>query len=141
MNDKLVGRSGAARQIDISIKKRVGQFDLLVVIDCKDHSGPIDIKDVEAFIGLVQDVGAHKGALVSANGYSKAAKKRAAQAGIEVYRAIDTGDHDWRAEVALPTVIEFTGPTKISLSFRAVGDEPFDVPVEEKYPLSGRSSG
>jgi hypothetical protein len=128
LNDKIVGKSGVVRQIDISIRKRVGQFDLLIVIDCKNHAGPIDINDVETFVGLVQDVAAHKAALVSARGYSKAAKVRALQAGIEIYRAIDTGDHDWKAEVALPALIEFTGPTKFSLSFRSVGDELFDIP-------------
>jgi hypothetical protein len=31
----------------------------------------LDVKDVEEFIGMVQDVGAHRAALVSANGYSE----------------------------------------------------------------------
>jgi hypothetical protein len=137
LNDKIVGKSGAIRQIDVSIRKRIGQFDLLIVIDCKDHAGPIDIKDVEAFIGLVQDVGASKAALVSANGYTKAARERATQAGIEAYRAIDTGDHDWKAEIGIPAVIEFTGPTKFFLSFRAVGDDVFEAPESADFRKFG----
>jgi len=116
-NDRIMGaRSGVLRQIDVSIRSRVGQFDLLIVMDCKDHQRPLDVKDVEDFIGLAQDVAAHKAAMVAVNGYSEAAKRRAQDAGVNLYRPLDTGDHDWKALVEIPTVIEFVGPTKFSLS-------------------------
>jgi hypothetical protein len=127
-DDRIIGKSGTVRKIDISIRKRVGQFELLVVIDCKDHASPIDINVVRAFRDLLDDVGAHKGALVSAGGYTKGAKDRAVQLGIDIYRLIDTGDHDWKTALALPALIEFTGPTKMSLSFRAVEAESFYIP-------------
>jgi hypothetical protein len=48
--------SKTARQIDISVRKRTGQYSILIVIDCKDHAEPIDVKDMEAFAGMVKDV-------------------------------------------------------------------------------------
>jgi hypothetical protein len=128
-NDKITGkRTGASRQIDVSIRKTVGQFELLIVIDCKDYGRPLDVKDVEEFMGLAQDVGAHKAGMVAAKGFSDTAKKRAQDAGIELYRVVDTDDHDWKSIIGIPAVIEFTGVTKFSLSFAAVAGEPFVPP-------------
>src|SRR6266550_215998 len=58
-NAKLVGKSGTPRQIDILVEQDAGQFDLRIVVDCKDHKKPVDVKDVEAFLGLV-DTANHK---------------------------------------------------------------------------------
>jgi hypothetical protein len=127
-NDRIRGKTGVLRQVDVSIRKKVGQFELLIVLDCKDHGRPLDVKDVEEFMGLAQDVGAHKAGMVAANSFSEASKKRAQGAGIELYGVVDPGDHDWRSTLEIPAVIEFTGVTKFSLSFSAVGDEPFAPP-------------
>jgi hypothetical protein len=108
LNDKLVGkRSGVTRQIDISVRMMVGQFDILIVIDCKDYSDPVDVKGVEEFLGLVDDVGANKGALVSSCGFTEAAKTRARDAGVDVYRLVDAEDHDWRSYIAIPVICDF----------------------------------
>lgn len=110
LDDKITGKqSGIERQIDISVKRNIGQFKILIVIDCKDHKDPLDVKDVEEFIGLVDDVGANKGSLVSASGFSETAKTRAANSGIDLYRLVDAEDHDWQTYVALPMVCDFRG--------------------------------
>jgi hypothetical protein len=109
-NDKIMGRnSGVPRQIDISVRIKVGQFSLLIVLDCKDYSNPVDVKDVEEFLGLVDDVGANKGALVSSSGFTEAARTRAKNAGIDIYRLIDAENQDWRSYVAIPLVCDFRG--------------------------------
>ena len=43
----------------------------------------MDVKEVEAFENLVKDVGAHKGAIIAANGFSGTARQLAKVAGIE----------------------------------------------------------
>src|SRR5260221_12447543 len=66
-NVKVRGKdSGTERQIDIAVRKKVGQFDLFIAIDCKDYSEKVDVKDVETVMGLVADVGANQGAIVAA---------------------------------------------------------------------------
>lgn len=128
-NDTIIGKStGVSRQIDVTIRKNVGQFELLIVIDCKDHKRPLDVKDIEEFMGLAQDVRAHRAGMVAAKGFSETAKKRAQDAGIELYRVVDTDDHDWKSIIGIPAVVEFTGVTKFSLSFSKVGDDPFVPP-------------
>ena len=49
--DKIKGKSGRLREIDISIKQKIGQFDMLIAIDCKHYSKPVDIKVVDSVIG------------------------------------------------------------------------------------------
>jgi hypothetical protein len=57
---KLDGRfSNTKRQIDVLVRQRVGQYEMLIVIDCKDYARPLDVKAVEEFHGLCDDVGAH----------------------------------------------------------------------------------
>jgi hypothetical protein len=110
LDDKIMGRrSQTLRQIDISVRRTIGQFEILIVIDCKDYAKPVDVKDVEDFLGLAEDVGANKGALVSSASFTKAAITRAKDAGIDVYRLVDAEDHDWRSYVALTMVCDFRG--------------------------------
>jgi len=69
--------SGTERQIDLPIEEQVCDWSFRIAIDAKYHNRRIDVKDVEEFLGLVQDIGAHKGVMVSTEGYSEAAVKRA----------------------------------------------------------------
>jgi len=105
--DRIPGTSGVPREVDISVRVKVGQFDLLIAIECKDHSEPVDIKGVEEFVGMVQDIRASKAAIVSASGFTNAAKIRAAQAGVGLYRIVDAGEHDWHSDIAVPALWDF----------------------------------
>ena len=142
LDDKIMGRrSGVLRQIDISVRRNVGQFNILIVIDCKDYSNPVDVKDVEDFLGLAEDVGANKGALVSSGGFTKAAKTRARNAGVDVYKLVDAEDHDWHSYVTLPIVCDFRGfgTAKFIISgSKAICDElsqqdPIHTPIYDRH--------
>jgi hypothetical protein len=125
-NAKLLGkRSGIERQIDILIDETVAQYKIRVVIDCKDYQAPVDVKGVEEFIGLIEDVGANKGAMISARGFTEIAKKRAKDAGIDVYRLIDTASTKWSAYISLPCVITDQMIESFSFTFSGSGPGPF----------------
>lgn len=101
-NEKLFGRkSETERQIDITVRQSVGQFNILIVIDAKDHKAPVDIPELGSFIDLVDDVGAQRGAMVSASGFTEGAKRRAREAGVDLYRLVDAESEDWRGYVRL----------------------------------------
>lgn len=107
-NVKLPGlQSETNRQIDVLVEQYIGQYAIKVVIDCKDYASPVDVKAVEEFHGLVQDVGAHKGALVCPSGFTKSAKKRARKLQIDLYSPADTGSHKWKVNLSLPTLCDF----------------------------------
>lgn len=101
----LVGKeSGVERQIDVLVSQKIGQYDFNIVIDCKDTKRPVDVKGIEEFIGLLKDVGGHKGALVCPSGFTAAARTRASKRGIELYSLVDTDPHKWQVKVSAPVV-------------------------------------
>jgi Restriction endonuclease len=107
-NVKLDGRrSGVKRQIDVLVSQKVGQYEIRIIIDCKDHKHPIDVKGVEEFYGLFDDVGAQKGVLVCPTGFTKAAKNLAQDRLLDLYSPIDTGLHKWRAKPVVPVICDF----------------------------------
>lgn len=115
-NDRIMGRnSGVMREIDIAIRKTVGQYGLLIVIDCKDYKRPVDVKDVEEFMGLAEDVAANKAAIIAAMGFTEAAKTRAVKAGIDLHRIIDTDPHEWQTYVTMPTLVDYRQFSRFSL--------------------------
>lgn len=81
-NVKLMGHlSGTERQIDVLIECRIrDDRSKRVIVDAKLHTRPLDVQDVEKFEGMMKDVRADRGFLVCANGFSKAAGRRAHQA-------------------------------------------------------------
>jgi hypothetical protein len=109
LSDSIQGvDSKTSRQIDISVRQSIGQYPILVVIDCKDYKDPLDVKVVEEFAGMVRDVRANKGALISSNGFTEAAVNVAKTHGIDTIRLIDTESVDWATYVSVPALLERT---------------------------------
>ncbi len=69
--------SKAERQIDILIEQYVAGNRIVIAIDGKYFNKKVDVKAVESYIGMLEDVGAHKGLLISKEGFSEAAYNRA----------------------------------------------------------------
>jgi hypothetical protein len=75
---KVLGRySKVERQIDLLIEEVASDFSFRIVIDAKFRGRSIDLNDVEAFLGLISDVGAHTGMMIALEGYTPAALRRA----------------------------------------------------------------
>jgi hypothetical protein len=140
-NAKLIGKSGAPRQIDILVEQETGQFKLRIVMDCKDYKFPVDVNDVEAFLGLVEDVGANKGAMVAASGFTETAKVRAVRAGLDLFRLIDTADHKWRSYVSIPAVLRDYELTLYSFTIIGKGYCSVDIRKDLRYMPILRSDG
>jgi hypothetical protein len=125
---KLDGRlSGRSRQVDVLVKQRIGQYEMLIVLDCKDYARPVDVKGVEEFHGLLADVGAHKGALVCPRGFTAAAKTRAQGLQVDLYSPVDTDPHKWQARVSAPVICDFRSAA-ISFGVSCSAPMPFMMP-------------
>lgn len=110
-DEKLLGRySKTKRQIDVLVRVPTESGDLLLVIDAKDHARRLDVKHVEEFIGMVDDVGANKAALVSPLGFTKAALRRAEAAGVDALTAVDVESGDWPTFVSIPVLVDESTP-------------------------------
>ncbi len=130
-NVRLDGRlSGTKRQIDVLVKENIGQYEIKIIIDCKDHKTPVDVKGVEEFDGLLRDVGAQKGVLVSPKGFSEAAKKRAEGLLIDLYSPIDTDVHKWHARVSIPALCDFRSA---AMSFKFSMSAPYPFRMSENF--------
>jgi tetratricopeptide (TPR) repeat protein len=74
----IIGKySKVERQIDILIEGEVAGYEIKIIVDCKYFSKNIDVKQVESFCAMVEDVEAHQGILITQKGFSKAAINRA----------------------------------------------------------------
>lgn len=73
--------TGIRRQIDVLIDARHDTDNSRrIIVDAKHRKRKIDVTDVEALLGVMKDVGATHGYLVSPAGQTKAAEKRAQMA-------------------------------------------------------------
>ena len=69
--------SKTKRQIDILIEQYVAGNRILIAIDGKYFKKKVDVKAVESYISMLEDIGAHKGLLISKEGFTEAAYNRA----------------------------------------------------------------
>ncbi|WP_197435240.1 restriction endonuclease [Nitratireductor arenosus] len=77
----LGGITGIKRQIDVLIEARHDTDNSRrIIVDAKRRKRKIDVKDVESFRGMMEDVGATHGYLVCPHGHTAAAEKRAQRA-------------------------------------------------------------
>jgi hypothetical protein len=92
----LPGRlSGRRRQIDILVEGSfAGIVDAVMVVDCKCFSENVDVKDVEEFIGLLEDIDVPLGMLVTTKGFSPAAEERTRRVLKEVVPVVDIAIFD-----------------------------------------------
>jgi restriction endonuclease len=82
--------SGVKREVDVLVKGSfAGVADALMVLDCKCYATKVDVKDVEAFLGMLEDIGANMGMLVTTKGFSNGAERRATSVIQEIVPLID----------------------------------------------------
>lgn len=139
-NDRILGKNtNSLRQVDVSVRKRIGQYEILIVISCKDLSRPVDVTDVEEFIALAEDVQANKAAIVSSKGFSKTSKTLAQNKGIDLYTLVDAESNDWNTFASVPIIASITGLEYAMLEFKP-RFKPSCNPVEIKlYDKNGNA--
>ncbi|HYT41991.1 MAG TPA: restriction endonuclease, partial [Methylomirabilota bacterium] len=110
-NQKIQGRSGVTRQIDILIEDNTSVYPIKVVVDCKHYKSKVDIKEVEAVWMLVDDVRANLGIIICNAGYTEGALKRAKDIGLlKLCSVLDLQNKGFSVKIALPVVMEKTEP-------------------------------
>jgi hypothetical protein len=78
-------KSGRDRQIDVLVELDIGGCNIKIAFDCKCYKRKVDVKHVESFLGMLEDIRVSQGVLVTTQGYSKTAQERA----MRESRAID----------------------------------------------------
>jgi hypothetical protein len=75
-------KTGHKHEIDVSIELQVAGLSILILIECKHYKNKVEISDVLELAQRIDDVGAHKGVLVSTIGFQPGALKVAEGYGI-----------------------------------------------------------
>ena len=87
--DYIMGiNSGSRREVDISLRTRVGSSDVLIVLETRDRNETDDVRWIEQLATKREDVLASKIVAVSSSGFTEGAKNTAKRLGIEL-RAIE----------------------------------------------------
>ncbi|MFZ4402107.1 MAG: restriction endonuclease [Bacteroidales bacterium] len=85
-NYKIKNTSGRKREIDVLIKSMVNNFEIIIVIECKDYKTAVPVEKIEAFNSKckrIKDIS--KKIFVSSNGYQADAIEAAKDFGIDLY--------------------------------------------------------
>ncbi|QIN81120.1 hypothetical protein GBA65_22055 (plasmid) [Rubrobacter marinus] len=79
--------SGRIRQFDVVVLGTFAGYETVLLIECKNYGRNINVKDVDAFYGELQDVGygPRQGVLVSAGTIGAGAQSRARSLGLKIF--------------------------------------------------------
>lgn len=94
--------TGSNREVDISLRAKVGSVDLLVIIECRDRDGTEDSPWIGDLAVRAEDVGAHRAVAVSSFGFSAGARNLARSKEIELrtYNEIDSAvANEWLTRI------------------------------------------
>ena len=109
-NDSIYGHdTETKRQIDISIRAKVAEHEILEIIQLKNWKIKANINHVGEFASVVKDVRATSGVLICKGGFTTQAKQYAKNIGIKLLNLHDAESKDWNQEIKLPIFwIEYT---------------------------------
>ena len=132
-NETITGAdSNTPRQVDVTVRKQIGQFDILIAIECKDHKNPVDVNDVEGFVTKLRDIRAHKGVMVSAEGFTETAMAIAHKYEVEVYRLVDVSHPKWRLNLTFPYFCKIRELKRYQFSLKMLSAGPWSIPTDTK---------
>jgi len=78
-------------KVDVSFNYTIAGADLLFLVECKCYAHSVPVDDVEEFHSKIDDIGAHKGIMVTTFGFQEDAVKTARGRGIAL--ALLTTEH------------------------------------------------
>lgn len=108
--ERVVGRSGTVRDVDVSARGDVEGRPFFVAIECKDYAkARAGIEIVDAFVGKLADIDATIGIMVVSLGYTRDALKRAASAGIQTYVLREATESELNGRMELAGTISVLG--------------------------------
>jgi len=87
-------RTGQTRQVDASIRYKLGSTPILITIECRERGSAEDVTWIEQLISKAQSIGAQKTIAVSSVGFSTPAQTLAAGSNVELRIVSNVTDSD-----------------------------------------------
>lgn len=130
LDQKLAGHdSKTLRQIDVVIRGVINQYQILIVVECRDEARPVDVGGIDAFVSVVRDVRANKGVIIATAGFTAAAIEQARTHGITTKTYLDTENVDWKTEVTIPVLLSYMKIERVGTQFSSVPFHPMVLPT------------
>jgi Restriction endonuclease len=109
--------TGQPREVDASIRMRVGSSDVLITVECRRRAHKEDVTWVEQLATKKNNIGASKTIAVSSTGFSSAAMDLARRSGIDLRRLEDRIEDELVASFTQGLKIELT---EVNFAIRGV---------------------
>lgn len=136
-NQKLVGKSGVANQIDVLWRFRQAGIEHLVIIECKNYSHSVELGDVRSFHSVVGDIPGARGVMVTRVGFQSGATDFAKHHGIGLKLLRAPEEQDWDGYIRRVTVfiaVKDFDPNKPPTALFGIPPE-FKAQVSNARPL------
>ncbi len=121
-NQRVLGRSGRKRQLDVTLSQVVAAYRTLIVLECKRYKRRVGIEKVDAFVSKLEDVGASHGIIVSNTGFDDGARAVAKRKGITLLTYREATEVDWQTVTSsqswLILVLSRASPLSISIKLK-----------------------
>ena len=139
---KLVGVSGAERQIDVLVRHKQGLYNHLTIIECKYWKRKVTRAQVDALITSVRELGASKGVIFSTVGFQSGALEQANSNNIELFKVRDPTDEEWgKPGRQVDLWLHVVGITMRNVTMRSIYEgllhftmPPFSVELDPESP-------
>jgi hypothetical protein len=128
--------TGTPREVDASIRTRVGSAEILITVECRDRVAVQDVTWIEQLATKKKNIGAAKTIAVAASGFSVEATRIARENAIDLRVLDEITEEDIKSWMPLVGVIhvfkdgEVTGPPQIVLMAEP-GDEPAELTIPD----------
>jgi Restriction endonuclease len=135
--DHLSGKNGHLREVDVSVRGRLGATDILVVLECRDHRRRQSVAWLEQLASKRDEVRADRIIAVSTSGYTRGARDYAAQHQILLRNVEEVSSSNFTEWLTLDGVHLAEGNLlieKIDLVFSATSELESLVALRQSYP-------
>jgi hypothetical protein len=121
--------SGIKREVDVTVRSKVGSAEVLVMFECRDRAKTNDVRWMDEIAGKRDDIGADVAIAVAAGGgFSKGAKAAAAARRIDLRTVEDISVEDVVSWCRLTSLrVEFFDSREPTIEAALFGDTP---PIE-----------
>jgi hypothetical protein len=93
------------REVDIVIEKQIGDYSILVSVECQGRGRVASVEWVEQMIAKHQALPTNKLILVSRSGFTEAALQKSKFLGIELMKLADAIEADWKVMTGLENIL------------------------------------
>ncbi len=133
-DERIVGRSGVLRRIDVTVRQSVSAYSILIAIDCKRHRRKVDVGYVAAFADQAKDVQASRAVLISNTGFTKGALAIGKVHDVVLQTLREAQETDWVAQFGPRAWTSIVGVTASDVRGTAVGPTGANIPVTLDTP-------